>query len=132
MPFTILVADDDPLLRELVSFKLESAGHAIAYATDGAAALDAARAQRPNLIILDSMMPVLSGPEVLRALKENASTAAIPVLMLTSRRGQDDVVSALRGGASDYLTKPFLPDELAMRVEGLLARQAAERRDAPV
>jgi DNA-binding response OmpR family regulator len=130
MPACVLVADDDPLLRELVSFKLESTGHVVACAADGAAALDVAREQQPNLIILDSMMPVLSGPEVLRALKDDPATAAIPVLMLTSRKGQDDVVNALRGGASDYLTKPFLPDELAMRVQGLLARGANERRDA--
>ena len=125
MPATILVADDDPLLRELVRFKLEAAGHMVTFATDGDDALTAAQGKRPDLIILDSMMPVLSGPEVLRALKDDPVTAAIPVLMLTSRKSQDDIVGALRGGASDYLTKPFLPDELAMRVEGLLAGRAA-------
>ena len=130
MPASVLVADDDPLLRELVRFKLEALGHEVTFAGDGSAALDAAQEQAPDLIILDSMMPVLSGPEVLRALKADLATAGIPVLMLTSRKGQEDVVSALRGGAADYLTKPFLPDELAMRVEGLLSRRAAERRDA--
>ena len=130
MPASVLVADDDPLLRELVRFKLEAAGHALTLVGDGAAALAAAREGQPDLLILDSMMPILSGPEVLRALKEDPVTKAIPVLMLTSRKAQDDVVSALRGGAADYLTKPFLPEELAMRVEGLLARRAAERRDA--
>lgn len=132
MPALVLVADDDPLLRELVRFKLEAAGHKVSFAVDGERALAAAHDDQPDLVILDSMMPVLSGPEVLRALKEDPGTAAIPVLMLTSRKGQDDVVSALRGGAADYLTKPFLPDELAMRVEGLLARRSGERRDASV
>ena len=113
----ILIADDDDILAELVKHRLQSSGHTVEIATDGAAALDQSRSRRPDLIVLDSMMPVLSGPEVLRILREDAELASVPVLMLTARKGQEDVVSALRGGANEYVTKPFIPEELIVRVE---------------
>jgi DNA-binding response OmpR family regulator len=118
----ILIADDDPLLCELISFKLEAAGHDVQVAFDGQAALDAAWSRPPDVIVLDSMMPILTGPEVLRELKNCPATNALPVIMLTARKGQSDIVEALRTGAADYLTKPFLPDELIARIELALAR----------
>lgn len=118
----ILVADDDPLLRELVRFKLEADGHELAIVEHGQLALDAIAERVPDLLILDSMMPVLSGPQLLQRLKASPATAAIPVIMLTARKGQDDVLSALQTGADDYITKPFMPDELLMRVRSVLAR----------
>lgn len=119
----ILIADDDDILADLVRFRLEALGHTISVASDGASAVDHAKNQRPDLIILDSMMPVLTGPEVLRALRAEEATAAIPILMLTARKGEEDVVTALKAGANEYMTKPFMPQELAVRVEKLLAGQ---------
>ena len=118
----ILIADDDALFCELVSFKLEAAGHQVGVASDGQAAFEAACSNPPDLILLDSMMPILTGPEVLRKLKASPETEEIPVIMLTARKGQVDIVEALRAGAADYLTKPFLPDELATRIDLTLAR----------
>ncbi len=116
----IILADDDPLLGELVRFKLEADGHAVEIVMDGQAACDAAIARRPDLIILDSMMPVLSGRQVLSWLKNCAETASIPVIMLTARKARDDVVGALQSGADDYVTKPFFPDEFLLRVRAVL------------
>ncbi|HZF43280.1 MAG TPA: response regulator [Sphingomonadaceae bacterium] len=122
---TILIADDDELLAALVQFKLEAAGHRVVVARDGAAALAQVSRQRPDLVVLDAMMPVLTGSEVLARLKGDPATASVPVIMLTARRAQDDVVSALRAGAADYLTKPFIPEELVARVETALLQSRA-------
>ncbi|WP_156842521.1 response regulator transcription factor [Novosphingobium aquimarinum] len=116
----ILVADDDDILADLVQFRLETAGHEVVTVADGEAALAQARARTPDLVVLDSMMPVLSGPEVLRAFKADPQLANVPVLVLTARKEQEDIVSALRGGASEYITKPFIPEELLARVDKLL------------
>lgn len=114
----ILVADDDDLLGELLRFKLEAAGHRVTIIGDGHSALEAAGSGGYDLMVLDTMMPVLSGPEVLRALVQQGSR--LPVVMLTARKGQDDVLDALSAGARDYLTKPFIPDELVARVNAIL------------
>ena len=114
----ILVADDDDLLGELVRFKLEAAGHAVTIRQDGASALEAVRRDEYDLMVLDAMMPVMSGPDVLRAV--TAERPHLPVVMLTSRKAQSDVLSALTAGARDYLTKPFIPDELVVRVNAIL------------
>lgn len=119
----ILVADDDDLLGELLRFKLEGAGHRVTIIGDGRSALDAALSGSYDLMVLDAMMPILSGPEVLNALAQQGSR--LPVVMLTARKGQDDVLDALSAGARDYLTKPFIPDELVARVNGILRSEAA-------
>ncbi|NCP24757.1 MAG: response regulator [Erythrobacter sp.] len=116
----ILIADDDPILVELVRFRLEGAGYQVLEATDGQQAIEAVKTERPDLIVLDSMMPLLSGREVLLYLQKNTATKDIPVIMLTARSGESDIVSAIRSGASDYLTKPFIPQELLVRIEKLL------------
>lgn len=116
----ILVADDDPILVEILKFRLEGAGHSVSVATNGEEALAAARENRPHLIVLDSMMPVLSGPEVLAELKADPALSTIPVVMLTARDGEADIVAGLEGGASEYLTKPFIPQELLVRISGLI------------
>lgn len=121
----ILVADDDPLLGDIVRFKLESAGHRVVVVENGQAALETVAAERPDILILDSMMPVMSGQHVLQKLKSDAATASIPVVMLTARKGQEDVVAALQNGADDYMTKPFMPEELLLRVRTVLARFGA-------
>ncbi|WP_176598768.1 MULTISPECIES: response regulator [Sphingobium] len=114
----ILVADDDDLLGELVRFKLEAAGHDVTIRQDGASALEAARQGDVDLLVLDAMMPVMSGADVLRTVAEELPE--IPVVMLTSRKAQADVMAALTSGARDYLTKPFIPDELVVRVNAIL------------
>jgi len=119
----ILVADDDDLLGELVRFKLEAAGHHVTVLADGAAALDAARSGEFDLVVLDAMMPVMSGADVLRSLASERPD--LPVLMLTSRKAQTDILTALKAGARDYLTKPFIPDELVARVGTILKTSAA-------
>ena len=119
----ILVADDDAILSELLRFRLENAGHQVILAADGMIALDRAANEQVDLVVLDSMIPVIAGPEVLARLKANPTTAEIPVVMLTARNGENDVVAALRGGASEYLTKPFIPQELMVRIEKLLLQR---------
>lgn len=116
----ILIADDDPLLVRLISYKLQALGHEVIEANDGEAALSLIRQSPPDLIVLDGMMPSLDGFEVLRQLKRDKATNQIPVVMLTARRQEKDVVSALSLGARDYLVKPFIPDELIARIKGIL------------
>mgnify|MGYP000380306110 CR=1 FL=1 len=112
----ILVADDDRLLRGLLEHKLAVAGFEVDIAEDGGAALELARTMKYDLMVLDAMMPVMDGFEVLRRLKNDPDTASLPVVMLTARRGEHDVLDALEGGAAEYLTKPFIPDELVLRI----------------
>ena len=116
----ILIADDDIILTEMLRFRLEDAGHEVVNALDGMAALDAIKSGDVDLVVLDSMMPIIAGPEVLARIKSDAATATIPVVMLTARKNESDVVAALKGGAAEYLTKPFIPQELLIRIEKLL------------
>ncbi|WP_162848948.1 response regulator transcription factor [Aurantiacibacter suaedae] len=116
----ILIADDDPILVELVKFRLEGAGHVTSVASNGEEALDQIKSDKPDLVVLDAMMPIVSGPEVLRAIKSDPETKDIPIVMLTARKGEADVVTAIRSGAAEYLTKPFIPQELLVRIEKLL------------
>lgn len=116
----ILVADDDPILVEILKFRLEGAGHLVMVAKDGGLALELARESRPDLIVLDSMMPIMSGPAVLAALKADPDLKDIPVVMLTARDGEADIVAGLKSGAAEYLTKPFIPQELLVRISGLV------------
>lgn len=120
----ILIADDDPLLLQLIEHKLAAHGHKVLTASDGRLAWDISARETPDLIVLDSMMPVRDGLDVLRALKGDARFKETPVMMLTARRQENDIVSALKLGAADYMTKPFMPDELVARVERLLGEGA--------
>ena len=115
----ILIADDDPLLRALLVHRLSADGHDILTAGDGSEALAVIRDQRPELIVLDALMPVMDGFEVLRRIKAGHLTEA-PVIMLTALKREQDIVGALQLGAADYLVKPFIPDELGQRVRRLL------------
>jgi two-component system phosphate regulon response regulator PhoB len=119
---TILIADDDPDIRDLVAFKLEQAGFAVAAVEDGLAALSAARDAPPDLIVLDVMMPGMSGIDVCRELRAHAATAKLPVILLTARVQEGDMEVGFGAGADDYVVKPFSPRELISRVEALLAR----------
>lgn len=119
--FTVLIADDEPLLTELLEFRLGARGYKTVVAHDGREALAKLEAVQPNAVVLDMMMPVHDGLEVLRRMRANRLHAETPVIMLTARRGEADVVGALELGANDYLVKPFLPEELLIRLARLLA-----------
>ncbi len=122
---TILFADDDALLGDLVCHKLEADGHDVTVVDNGYGVLSTALRIRPDLIILDNRMPGLRGPEVLPVLKKHALTLNIPVLVLTSQTGQHDMTQAYRAGAADYMGKPFLPQDLVDRVARLLGSDRA-------
>ena len=108
----VLVADDDPDIRRLIVMKLRSAGHEVTDVGDGTAAVDAARAVRPDLALLDLSMPGLTGIEVCTALKADPVLADVPVVLLTARAQERDVEAGLAAGADAYLSKPFRPREL--------------------
>jgi DNA-binding response OmpR family regulator len=119
----ILVVDDEPDAVELVSFNLKGAGFDVISAGDGAEALKAARLYSPDLILLDVMLPEVDGMEVCKLLRRDPGTAAIPMIMLTAKAAEIDRVLGLELGADDYVTKPFSPRELVLRVKKLLARR---------
>ena len=118
----ILVADDDVDIRELVEFKLSTMGHDITAVGDGAAAIDACREKKPDLAVLDVMMPGVSGLDAIREIRSDPDLADLPVILLTARAQESDVETGFDSGADDYITKPFSPRELASRVQALLSR----------
>jgi DNA-binding response OmpR family regulator len=121
----ILVVDDEPEAVELVEFNLRQAGYDVFTAADGAEALTKSRAKTPNLIVLDLMLPEMSGLEVCKTLRRDPATAAIPIIMLTAKAAEIDRVLGLELGADDYITKPFSPRELVLRVKKILNRGPA-------
>ena len=116
----VLVADDDPDIKELVAYRLERAGYDVITADDGLGALALAVEQRPDLAVLDVMMPGLDGLAVTREMREHEATARTPIILLTARVQDADVARGLAAGADDYLTKPFSPHELRERVAAVL------------
>ncbi|MFD8427227.1 response regulator transcription factor [Streptomyces coelicoflavus] len=118
-PARILVVDDDPTVAEVVAGYLDRAGYRVDRAGDGPAALARAGAHRPDLVVLDLMLPGMDGLEVCRRLRERGP---VPVVMLTARGDEDDRILGLEVGADDYVTKPFSPRELVLRVESVLRR----------
>ncbi|MGH7636204.1 MAG: response regulator [Gemmatimonadaceae bacterium] len=128
----ILVVDDEPDIIALVAYHLARSGYRVSTASSGPEALQAARDEQPALVILDLMLPELSGFEVLERIRADRALADIPVLMLTARREESDRVQGLSLGADDYLVKPFSPKELVLRVRNILRRtraKTAERRN---
>jgi DNA-binding response OmpR family regulator len=121
---SILVADDEPDVRALVAANLVNAGFHVIRAEDGESALDKARSQSPALVVLDVMMPGMSGMEVCRSLKNDPATAGISVVLLTAKAEEVDRIVGLELGADDYVTKPFSPRELVLRVQSILRRKA--------
>lgn len=117
----VLLADDDPILHRVLAHRLGREGFEVQSAYNGREALDLALASPPDLLILDGIMPELDGFAVLREWRAEESLAGIPVVMLTARNREEDVVGALDGGAVDYLTKPFSPAELVARVKRVTA-----------
>ncbi|MGI5236707.1 response regulator transcription factor [Dactylosporangium sp. CA-233914] len=118
----ILVADDDMDIRDLVAFKLEQAGYDVVAVDNGLAALTAATENPPDLVVLDVMMPGMSGIDVCRQLRQEQGTKALPIILLTARAQEGDVEVGFGAGADDYIVKPFSPRELVSRVEAVLAR----------
>jgi len=116
------VVDDEPVLVETIAYNLEQAGYQVTTAADGASALQAARREVPDLIILDIMLPEMDGLEVCRQLRRESSTATTPIMMLTAKSDEIDKVVGLEVGADDYVTKPFGRRELLARVRALLRR----------
>jgi two-component system, OmpR family, response regulator RegX3 len=120
----ILVVEDEPAIRESVSYALESEGFDVRTANDGASAIDAAESEEFDLVVLDLMLPKLSGTEVCRRVR---ATSAVPIIMLTAKNTELDVVLGLEVGADDYVTKPFSLAELIGRVRALLRRRELDR-----
>jgi DNA-binding response OmpR family regulator len=116
----VLVCDDDPLLVDLLDYRLTSRGYDVVIARDGGEAMARLQEAVPDAIVLDAMMPVADGYEVLRRIREDEALAAIPVIMLTARKQERDIIQALELGASDYIVKPFIPEELVARLGRLL------------
>src|SRR6266536_4289148 len=116
----VLVVDDDPTVSDVVRRYLERAGIAVTLAADGPAALRAFEAERPDLVVLDLMLPGIDGLEVCRRLRARAED--VPVVMLTALGDEGDRVLGLQLGADDYVTKPFSPRELVLRVQSVLRR----------
>ena len=121
----ILLAEDEKQIGDMVAFKLTNTGHQVVRARDGEEALALVAAERPDLVLLDVMMPGLNGFEVLRRLRADPALAAIPVIMLTAKGRERDVLTGLSGGAVDYIVKPFSLKELAARIEAALRRGSA-------
>ncbi|MCJ2048871.1 response regulator transcription factor [Methylobacterium sp. J-070] len=122
----IVVADDDTITRSIINLKLKSRGYDVITASDGSDALRAIQAEAPDLVVLDAMMPGIDGFELLRQIKATPETAGTLVVMLTSRKLEQDIVGALNAGASDYLVKPFIPEELAARISRLIPINRAQ------
>jgi len=122
----ILVVDDEPDAVELIEFNLRSAGYDVITAADGEEALRKARASIPDLILLDLMLPEVDGLEVCKILRRDPATSALPIVMLTAKAAEVDRILGLELGADDYVTKPFSPRELLLRVKNLLRRRQGE------
>lgn len=116
----VLLADDDPLLRALLEHRFVTAGYRVSGVEDGLQALKAISDDPPELLILDAMMPVMDGFETLRRIRADPALRELPVIMLTALRQEDAVMNALNLGAADYLSKPFIPDELLARARRIL------------
>ena len=132
MPETILVVDDDPDIARFVEVNLRSAGYDVAVAADGEEALEKAAELRPDLVLLDVMMPRIDGFEVAQRLRKNPQTANTSIIMLTAKALSADKVTGLQSGADDYIIKPFDPIELLARVKGTLRRAKEMRNLSPL
>jgi DNA-binding response OmpR family regulator len=126
----ILVVDDEPDAVALIAFNLKEAGYEVITAEEGAEALKKARAHLPALIVLDLMLPEIDGLEVCKLLRRDAATAGIPIIMLTAKAAEIDRILGLEVGADDYVTKPFSPRELVLRIKKMLERTRSEAAKA--
>lgn len=118
----ILIADDDPDILALVSFRLERAGYEVVQARNGEEAVQVALARRPDLAVIDVMMPRVDGYEATRQLRQQVETSRMPIILLTARVQEEDITRGFDAGADDYVRKPFSPQELGSRVQAALGR----------
>ena len=132
MPATILLVEDEPAIQELIAANLMRAGHHVVRAGDAETAQRIVRDALPDLILLDWMLPGMSGVEFARRLRGEERTRTIPLIMLTARGEEQDKVMGLESGADDYITKPFSPRELVARIKAVLRRRAPETTEDPV
>ncbi|MDD3352467.1 phosphate regulon transcriptional regulator PhoB [Zoogloea sp.] len=132
MPATILLVEDEPAIQELIAANLTRAGHHVVKAGDAETAQRIVRDALPDLILLDWMLPAMSGVEFARRLRAEERTRSIPLIMLTARGEEQDKVLGLEAGADDYITKPFSPRELVARIKAVLRRRAPETTEDPV
>ena len=132
MQDTVLVVEDEPDVVDLVRYNLGKAGFQVLIAVAGDHGLDLARTMRPDIIVLDLMLPGMTGQEVCRALKTDTSTAGIPIVMLTARGEPHERVKGLELGADDYVAKPFSPRELVLRVQAILKRHRVVPRSETI
>jgi two-component system phosphate regulon response regulator PhoB len=121
-PPRVLVVEDEPDIAALIAYQLTREGFRVQTAGTGAEALEAVSRDVPDLVVLDRMLPGVSGDEILRTIRAEPATARVPVLVLTAKREEEDRVEGLEMGADDYLTKPFSPRELVLRVQAILRR----------
>jgi DNA-binding response OmpR family regulator len=121
---TILVAEDQRAILNLIEFKLKNSGYNVIVVQDGLAALEKAKALLPDLILLDVMMPLMTGFEVLSELKKDTTTRAIPVIIITAQTREDDIIKGLNLGADDYILKPFSPNEVVARIRTAFLKNA--------
>jgi two-component system, OmpR family, response regulator len=127
-PINVLVVDDEAVLAEMVSMALRYEGWNIATAGDGTSALESARSQRPDVVVLDVMLPDMSGLDVLRKLREQ--NPQLPVLLLTAKDAVEDRIAGLTAGGDDYVTKPFSLEEVVLRLRALLRRTGVTTEDS--
>lgn len=132
MPANILLVEDEPAIQELIAANLGRAGHHVLRAADAETAQRLVHEALPDLVLLDWMLPGMSGIEFARRLRAEERTRAIPIIMLTARGEEQDKVSGLETGADDYITKPFSPRELVARIKAVLRRRAPQSTEDPV
>lgn len=132
MAATILVVEDEPAIQELISYNLELAGHSALKAHNAEQALEMVRTALPDLVVLDWMLPGMSGIDFARKLRADKRTQGVPLILLTARADERDKLQGLETGADDYLTKPFSPRELNARVKAVLRRRAPQVTDDEV
>jgi two-component system phosphate regulon response regulator PhoB len=129
MAATILVVEDEPAIQELISYSLRQAGYVVFCAEDAEQAMSVVNDALPDLVLLDWMLPGMSGVELARVLRHAALTKTIPIIMLTARADESDKIAGLEIGADDYITKPFSPRELIARIKAVLRRRSPEISD---
>jgi len=120
MKYKIILAEDEPQIARLIKFKLEREGYEVIWEKDGGAALESIKENTPDLVLLDIMMPVMDGYQVLKKIKEDENLKNIPVIMLTAKGQERDIVKGIEMGSEDYIVKPFRPAELVARIKKVL------------
>ena len=132
MAANILLVEDEPAIQELIAFNLAQSGHHVLRASTAEAAITLVKNALPDLVLLDWMLPGMSGIEVAKRLRADERTRHIPIIMLTARSDEQDKVIGLEAGADDYITKPFSPRELQARIKAVLRRRAPQMTDDAV